>query len=706
MHVRRLKTTNIGAAQNVDYSFENGLIVVRGANAAGKSTTFIRSLLYGLFGSSTLEASLEEVTTRGESVNTAKVEVELGEYTVRRSKASASVIGNGTRISGQNEVSKFFYDLFGIQKGTEESILVSRQNETAGIFKSRPAEVTSTIESIAGFSQIDELIEKVKDKFPSGSKDILEDNIATWEIKRATLEGTVLPDTKEMTEALQNLSIEILQYNEKGMDLKVEAGDLALSLKTITEHNLAVEQTKKDLAAQRELLQEKQQHVADLEMQMAKVPAFRQLELAAAQDHLANFEKHQRELAVWGWVKSLQDTEDVWEGDYESFCKELLEAKGRAKEFSEEIAGLKRELQVKTKLLKEKEDSKECPECKQDVTHIHAEFIAKTKQEISALQSKLPSVEEALKEEQGYVQTLEAIDTEHKERLRQKDLTDVAVMRDSIPHSYFWMGEIPEPLEDHRAEASQLLKDHAASVAKLETLRNQFTIHQQLLPQIEKKIMELEACDLEMKDDSAIKEQLKVLEDKLSEIKLHIEDLQKQYNSLDKELAVANETIANHNKSLQEAEKNIKNYKEALAKDLRNGKILQAVRAAKPKVLDQVWDRVLVAVSEQCREIMGDDMRVEKTVKGFYLNGSPVTLASGAEKATLGIALRCALRDIFAPGCGFILFDEPFADMSDETTAGACAVFQAIPGQVFVITHESQLELVSGQFIEVEKYKN
>jgi len=123
MYLESIKVKNFGIHRDEEVHLVDGFVVVRGGNGQGKSTLTIQVPLYALFGSSTLEATLDDTVTRGEPVSSLKVEVKYGPYIVKRSKASASVVGPGVKISGQAEVSAFFHNLFGIVKGNETKVL-------------------------------------------------------------------------------------------------------------------------------------------------------------------------------------------------------------------------------------------------------------------------------------------------------------------------------------------------------------------------------------------------------------------------------------------------------------------------------------------------------------------------------------------------------------------------------------------------------
>ena len=147
--------------------------------------------------------------------------------------------------------------------------------------------------------------------------------------------------------------------------------------------------------------------------------------------------------------------------------------------------------------------------------------------------------------------------------------------------------------------------------------------------------------------------------------------------------------------------KTILNIGESLKTEDRNSKIIKSVRDAKPLVLNQVWNKVLDYTQQSFSEMRGEDSVVEKSEKGFTVDARPTSRLSGSAKSILGISLRAAVRDIFAPTAGFMIFDEPFGDMDEERTAAALAAIQTIRGQKFIVTHESQSEMAADQVVEI-----
>ena len=249
MFIKSVTTQSFGGLQDGTYEFVDGNNIIRGKNGAGKSS-LTEAILYSMFGSSALRGSIEHAVTTGR--DTLKVEAEYGPYKIKRSKSSASVVGTDVKINGQAAVSAFFYDLMGIQKGNETSVLVSEQGKTAGILEGKPGEVNALIESLAGFDQIDALIDRVKEKFPAGNKALLEEMLGETAEKLSEAEDITLPspisyldrarhgeaklivleqEVKELRSSISGKEAEVVKI-EAGAKLKQKLYDDIAQLKT------------------------------------------------------------------------------------------------------------------------------------------------------------------------------------------------------------------------------------------------------------------------------------------------------------------------------------------------------------------------------------------------------------------------------------------------------------------------------------------
>jgi DNA repair exonuclease SbcCD ATPase subunit len=680
MFIEWIRVKNFGIIKSAEHNFVDGKNFIRGGNEAGK-TTLIEAGLYGMFGTSALRGTIEETVTDGAKPADLRVELKYGPYTVKRTKSSASVVGPEVKINGQANVSEFFHDMLGVRKGTENSVLISEQGKTAGILDGKPGEVSMLIESLAGFSQIDELIERIQVKFPSGNKMILEEVLENTEFDLKEKEAVVLEDPDhyinkkagaEATLEVVKSEINLLKAAESMRKDEIAKIDASVKLKAkltedITELKDQMATDKTAVAVAETIFKQEVPDISDSETLVNEYPE--------AIKRFALYEK----VTGFSWDS------DEWDGDVDSLDKEIIEWESKFDDF----ITLRNDLQsnIKTnKRLINNEDT--CPACKQDVSHLHDEINARAEKEIKTGEVRLFKVEEKIDEAKGYLKALREIMVAQDDR---ESFLDYALDPNTLPWSLRWVGKAPiEPSQDEFRKAQkeianvQTIKSEIKSAdAELNRLLMDMAKNKQKLED-----MEQENNSLFPQDAEDLRQILVVTQSSLNakeeEYDKYREDVQ-AHDAKIKELTIA---IDYRDKEIETLNGKIAELNTKLSKDSRNAEILKQVRKAKPAVLNKVWGSVLASVSSTFSEMRGTESTVEKSDKGFLINGLPVHRLSGSAKSILGISVRSSLRDIFAPAAGFMCLDEPSSDCDEERKAAVTAAIAAIRGQVLVITHE------------------
>jgi len=703
MFIEYIKVKNFGIHEDAELQFQDGFVVIRGKNRSGKSTLAIQAVLYSLFGTSTLDATIQDTVTTGKKESELYTELKYGPYLVKRSKASASVVGNGVQISGQAQVSDFFYGLFGLQKGTESLVLVAKQGQTSGILNGKPGEVNSFIEALAGFDQIDTLIDKVKEKFQSGNKQAYEDRIIVLEGRLEELKEVGFPDLRE-----ENKKLEIHKEVKHVADTNLITFDLHLDitrqkLSQALTHNNRLTLIENDIKNKKEVVGTGEAKLVLIDTSLEKIPVYEKKTLHQAANLLLNVDELNKLWQAYIWSESLVDLEDVWEGSLEEFQGEHKSIAEDVNRLTKAIATDKADLRSKKKQVV---TDKTCKSCGQGVEHLHTEINRKLSKEIESLEVELKLYESGLEERKETLDLLNQINNEQIRRTKAADLNYLTPNLDVVPHTYYVIGEQPAKPDSKAVQAaSDLLAEHKSSLVRLEDLRvDRETVEKVLarlreedLPELEKKLADLgEIKDTEVLTtsiDGQVKLRNETSEGLIKTIST-INDCTLYIKKVELEMEA-------HDKTVSHINEDIKVTKELLDKDARNAKVVKSVREAKPKVLEMVWSKILYSVAQKYSEMLGEEMLVEKDAKGFRINGRPVARLSGAEKISLGIALRATLRDVFAPTCPFMFFDEPMESSDEDNTATILAVMQNLGGQVLIVTHEDISSTVEGQIIEI-----
>lgn len=694
MYIREVTTKNFGVLADGTYNFTDGMNIIRGANEKGKST-LVEAILYGMFGSGALRGTIEDTVREGLKPADLRVVVKYGEYTAKRSKSSASVVGPDTKINGQSAVSEFFYDLLGVRKGSENSVLVSEQGRTAGILDGKPGQVSALIEGLADFNQIDDIVETVKEKFPSGNSKILKEMADEVDNKLAEKEAVELvspvvyldkvrkgeaelqvmnTDLGELQASISSKEQEVIEI-EAGVKLKekisVDASNTAHKLDTL----------KKKLE---ETFEASFGEVDDVRDEVALVNGW--------PDVVAKWDLYREVTTLGAWGG------DEWEGDTDSLDAQLLNDNKKANLLTTEISETRAEIKTFERQLNS-EDT--CPTCGQDTAHLHEKMNAEATVRIEELRSHLGDIKVELDEVEEDIKMMRAIQTEQNKRTKYfEHADDISI----LPWNLFWTTKKPvEPIRENFHVAQDLIRIAGDKERKITEAKEELPKLDVKIEETEEKLSELneELNSTFTKDPADLKEivtQLKkahgeALEEYLDTEK-EVKDNQKQADKLTADAKFLEKEIDNLVKEATDLSKRFKT-------DKHNAEILKQVRRARGKVLNRVWSNVLTMVSTTFSDLRGVESKVEKSDKGFTANGLPVHRLSGSGKSILGISLRVALREIFAPAAGFLAFDEPASDADPDRTAAIMAAVSGIRGQVIMITHEELSDTSADNVIEL-----
>lgn len=680
MYVSRVLAKNFGTIELAEKSFTDGLNVIRGPNEAGKST-LVEAVLYGMFGVNALRGTVEETVRAGCKPSDLGVELDYGEYEAKRTKSSASVIGPGVKISGQGNVSEFFYSLLGIQKGNERSVLIAEQGKTAGILDGKPGDVSTLIEGLAGFTQIDSVIEKIKHDFPSGNQALLEEMLEEEKVK--------LLAKKEIKPEDHNIFLEKVKNWEAS--LKVADGE-------IEDLRSSISSKDKELAEIDAGVKLKEKLAADIEEVQAGIEVDNtaiETATAASKAIIPNVSEETKLVndypaAVEKWNLYVEVTSFDWDGDKWDGSRESLDA---------EIKSVASKVEIDSKTLADSEaevrsirrrinNDTTCGECGQDITKIHAELNTKLEKELVAATEKIVELNGSLEDSKGTLDTLNNIVREQKERT---DYKEYAVAEEVFPWTLEWKGEAPvKPSNKSFTAAKKAISESEAIERSVEqALKDIEKLSADSTEKINKHVaLQQEFNNMFVQDGADLKAIIIVLKHNLEGMIVDREVLVEEISRNEKE-AVRIKTYADSlAKGVSELEVKVVEIKGRMKEDKDNALILSEARKAKHKVLNKVWESVLASVSRSFSDMRGYESTVKKTEKGFAVDGIPVHRLSGSAKSILGIAVRSALRDIFAPAAGFMSLDEPSSDCGEERTALVVAAIVSIKGQVLVITHE------------------
>jgi len=319
--------TNFGIHRKRFFQFGPGFNVIRGANEAGK-TTILEAIAIAFFGSSALRGGWEDVVTEGEKVGSLATNLRYGQYTVHRSKASASVVSDDGKVevSGHGDVTDFFLRHFGIEKGTERNVMIAQQGKIQGILESGNADATKFIENLANFDQIDQLVERMKAKYPVIDQQALNQQIAALEEKLTAKEAEELPDLAADQKSLKEWEVRVDAAKNKVAAAVDVLAQQNTELETLRSQKREFDSAVKAVADQEQAvsdLQGSQKKIADQVKILETEINCSKSRLDGARAFLADLEKKQTAYHDYRRVVDFVGCDDTWDESLEDLHKEL-----------------------------------------------------------------------------------------------------------------------------------------------------------------------------------------------------------------------------------------------------------------------------------------------------------------------------------------------------------------------------------------------
>lgn len=714
--LKRLKVTNFGKHRAKEVVFDTGLNTVVGPNEGGKSTLGVEAIGYAFFGVTMLRESLADTVTTGEKDSTLQVELEYDQFKILRSKSSASVTGPGISISGQNEVSNFFYEHFGIKKGTEKSILIAEQGDIQGILSARGnAKAIEFIEDIAGFTQIDELIEKLKSEYPCGNKTLFESQI---EEKQAVIDriAAIPPkSTEEDENRIFTLGKELEQikaqiptiYNQiiDGRDkLAAEmhrVEQVRLKREFISSSATAAASLQKDIEEAANNLSECKETHHGLKQAEGQFRAI--LEQSKLNDMM---------LDAYRTVTGLKpNTAFEWEGDLDGLKEEIERLLSEKRELQDNKARVSSDL---ARALRPVDEKDTCELCGSDIRHKHEEMKAANEKLAAVARESLEEINSALSVVEEEIMVCVGIKNEHETQERKVAHAlkicpnNIEVVdQNTLPRTYTWLGPV---IEESNKETREKAESSLALITQLESqisaLDKQISSDEASLKSLLGQISDAEKfiADNETEIDIASE-----LNEMLKELRNRKDGLDRREREISEKVARAKDRVAaaksenDLNRQIVAIQtEEVRLLKEKIKEDEENYSLLKAVREARPKVINRIWNVLLSTTAEYFSSIRGRPCEIVRTDKTFTVDGEKAGRLSGSTRDALGLAIRAATCEVFAPRVDFMLLDEIAAGMDAERTARAVAMVAELPiEQVVLCTHELVSDTVAANVIEV-----
>ena len=677
-----LKLTNFKKHESLHVTLGEGLLAIKGANEAGKSTLF-HAVLYAWFGSRALPMSLADTVTYGKPESSLRVELTFAfegvEYRISRAKSGAMLTSPHGTVNGQSEVTKYVEGLFSVTADSASKIMLASQNGLRGALESNDA--VSLIEKLANLDVLDDLISRIQKQLPCGNTSQIVENLEGY---RGLAAPQLNAEDEEATVSLAKAAVDDLEH-------RLSTLTLPFSTEEIEKFRLDINQYNEAKSRKAHM----QEHITALtsmaERELTKPDSSRLtvLEALIEESRLVSIAR----LKFKEFKNFKQSIAKPVEGDAAELATTLEQVR------SDITKATSAKAVAEASLIKESH----CGLCGKDLTEV-PEVVAKNANysaQAEAAAIKLASLRKQLTELQA--QQEELLFTE-SERMRVKvahaKFSDYAYI-DSTGLKLVWREE-PDA-------ASENQPDYKAELSSLKAALQKYDTEVAVREGYKLQLVET------LKAEAAI-----VLNHKLYDIAtvslVKVDECSKQQNTLRGSLASAKTALmsANHNLELQKkayekelavyeaALKSKEKLEETLAQMNKHNALIRKLRELRPKVAAELWSIVLASVSSHFSAIRGTPSVVTRSPDGFLVDGRPAKGLSGSTLDSLGLAIRVALNRTFLPSIQFLLLDEPAAGMSDEREAAMLGLLASLNyKQVLVVTHSNLADTFASGIVQV-----
>lgn len=737
MKLISLKAKNFKKLSDFSCDFQDGLNVIVGDNAQGKST-LLQAIESALFGITVVPGKKENIPTWGQTKfsltltftnHVATSPEDDWYYCLTRTGSTAKLekIGPGEETllaNGNTPVTKYIEELLGLTAKDFNLFVQSKQGETSGVLTFGATALNQKVEEFAGVSLIDAVQRKAQELATSSkaradalevgegdlvrAADLVTACAADQEDKALAAAGcaTAVEQQQLMTAvqplvASEELSRTQREAHRRQSALREAEAALAHAKESLTgaEATLAglddavdVEQLEAVAKDQRDQLRTVQASINDkqalvsngdrakeeLQLAVTALAACQKVsveELATAQDVL---DAHQDDVVRKAAVVS---TLTAKLGDMQRLAKDAAcptcgtkLAEHDPVALAAEIESLKSQLATATAAHKDAKNNK-TPE--QAVT----ELLDK---------NRAAGVAEGLVAKWQAKQLPEG---EHEALINE-----LALLRDQ----FGVLGQSQAVTKVQLDAAEQTNQRHAAAVRNVATARRKLVSAEEAV--VEQAALQIAApTDVEIDTAAQAEADYRAAFSAWNQEKLR---LAHALGLAESALTLANAVLANAEAAFTKLQEQAEDAKQSAISSSRATRLARFLRERRQAYLTEVWDVVMAASSRQVKVASGGMItRVCYDAGEFQFEEdgvtAPVTSASGAQKAHIGTAVRIGLARALYGSNGLLILDEPTESMSERHAAGLSASLVGAAKQTLLITHREQDQSLAANLIQL-----
>lgn len=768
MKLISLQTQGFKRLRNHTFNFTDGLNVIVGDNAAGKST-LLQAIECALYGAAVVPGKKEHMITWGQKTWKIVLEFAVGgaEYQLTRSKSTAKLerlsgyeieremdfdihpdkkIPKGKRVdekwdlvaNGATPVTQAIEELLGLSTKDYNLFMQSKQGETSGVLTFGAAALNRKVESFSGISTIDDVHQLALEdhrnakakidalSFDPADLDILYNDLAAaesttkelWfdvEATRQALEAAPRPE-----DLVRPVSDPDAMQKQRDTLYRLQQRLIVAKREAATAENYYGE------AAQR--LEEMEQPEAAEELQVSIRARSKQVKEAAAEVNRLNAELNEQQRLF----TELSEVEELFDSmrTEDAIGEELAEAVSLSQELTtagKDLAKQEHELGYRVQQLEGMLGDSECPTCGTKLSEHDPEKLRKEREEILVKRSEVTT--EIVMLDKRIAQANVAVAKLEKE-LESYQLTEAKVdkLRDRLADLGVVLGTGETPTEGQLKRAKETHQELMGDLARLEHQAEQvesaqrrynsakraaekaLSEHKQAansVDEIQHQLAEAESAGSPSDEDIAhAREQWKLYEKRVSDTRIRLAEAKadaeqslQRWESSCKDL----ERVKGDVERLEKRADELKEVKVMADKAARLAKFLGERRAG---YLQEVWDAVLGAASKQVNlASRGMVSRLAFKDGDFFFEEegvlAPVSSASGAQKAHIGVAVRIGLSRALYGKDALLIFDEPTESMREHHAIGLSSSLAGAASQCLLITHREQDQDLASNVVDV-----
>lgn len=745
MQLISIETTNFKKLRRFQANFRQGLNVIVGDNAQGKST-LLQAIEAALYGATVVPGKKDKIPTWGQS--TWKIELTFvakdDRYRLTRSKTTAKLerVSDGESSSdtlvanGNTPVTAAVAELLDLDAKDYNLFMQSKQGETTGVLTFGAAALNRKVEEFAGISLIDRVQSLAQEEYRTKrveadalavSGDVMEEsNQQVMALGDAALDAEkALKDAQEAFEGLP--ATESLAKPDADPDA------MQARLTLIDKLRGRLERAEQEVKHAEQRHQEALQRLEEMEAPAATAELEQRVsELAAkVKPAVAEVDRLQKELSLQEhlWVdyteaqsllNGLPDQDDIGNALSHEVEQQAARHDERRAE-NERVVELNQQIKQRKSLAKDAS----CPTCgtklsEHDPEKLAAEIAELTEQRDAhqraweELTRTCRAIDEQVKQlEDGFEKrrVAEARVDELRETLAGKGV-DLATAETPVEGELEAAKEVHQGLLVEKADAEhrleqrqwrQYLRAEKAVGTENASLDEFIDELQSVSHELDDRLIEGEPTEEEIKQArwavSEYEREVSVLRSRRLEAQHAVDLAEQAFKQAEDRLAQAKGTVE------QLAGQNERSLAAAKAADAA-GRLARFLRDRRAGYLQEVWDAVLGAASKQVAmaskgmiaRIVFDDGDFLYEEDGVL---APVTSASGAQKAHIGVAIRIGLARALYGSDALLIFDEPTESMSEHHASGLSASLAGAAAQCLLITHRDQDQDLAAHVIEV-----